>query len=78
MLFVLLGVFLAILVLIAWPLTEVTWNLRQRNWIDVVGGVAVFGLLLLNLLTGWGWTIYAMAVVLAAYPVAKRVTKGRR
>lgn len=78
MLFVLLGVFLAILVLIAWPLTEVTWSLRQRRWIDVVGGVAVFGLLLLNLLTGWGWTIYAMAVVLAAYLVAKRVAKGRR
>lgn len=78
MLLVLLGVLLMIVVLIAWPLTELTWSAKQRNWVDVVGGAAVFGLILLNLFTDWDWIVYAMGAVLIAYLAAKYFTKPKR
>lgn len=78
MLYLFIGIPLVLLVLIVIPYTLLEESYHQRNWVDAVGGAAVFGLILLNLFTDWDWIVYAMGVVLVAYLVAQHFIKPKR
>lgn len=78
MLYLFIGIPLAILAFIVIPHTLLEESYHQRNWVDAVGGAAVFGLILLNLFTDWDWIVYAMGVVLVAYLVAQHFIKPKR
>lgn len=78
MLYLFIGIPLAILAFIVIPHTLLEESYHQRRWVDVVGYGGCIGFWAIYLFTQWQWANYAMMGVLLMYLAAKYYINKRK